>query len=251
MFDILHIMERIIDDSPAVLATLDERVAPVSAARERTLPVPRGFAGLFPEGALVRGRSLSIRGRSATSVALSLAAPSIAAGSWMVTIDVPQLGLDAAAESGIPLDRVVRVDTTRHASPAVASTWAECVAAACDGFDVLLAALPPAARRLAPATARKVLTRVRQRGVILFVLGEPGPLECDGVVEGRDERWSGLGVGHGHLRRRQLEVTASGRRIPGVRRCAVELPVADPGTPCAPTVVADDDPERSALLAVG
>ena len=245
-------MERIIDDSSAVFTALNERVAPVSAARERTLPVPAGFADLFPEGALVRGRSLSIRGRSATSIAFSLAAPSIAAGSWMATIDMPQLGLDAAAESGIPLDRVVRIDITDRASAhSTPSTWAECVAAACDGFDVLLVALSPAARRLAPATARKVLSRVRQRGGVLFVLGEPGPLEYDAVIEGCDERWSGLGAGHGHLRRRQLEVMASGRRIPAVRRCVVQLPVVDPAASRDALVVSDRDPEPGALLAVG
>ena len=244
-------MERISDDSAALRTSLYERMAPISAARERTLPVPAGLTGLFPEGALVRGRSLSIRGRSASSVALSLAAPSIAAGSWLVTIDVPQLGLDAAAESGVPLDRVVRVDTTGQT--AASSSWAECVAAACDGFDVVLTTLSSTARRMPPATARKVLTRVRQRGAVLLVLGEPGPLECDGVVESCGERWSGLGIGHGHLRRRHLEVTASGRRIPGVRRCAVELPDTDTDTdtvlPVVGPAVSDDDREHGALLA--
>jgi len=243
-------MERTIDDSRApsrggqatagpmpVLAALEERIAPVSAAGERTMAVPPALSDLFPEGGLVRGRALACRGAAATWVAMMLAAPSVAGGSWLGVIDVPELGLDAAAESGIPLERIVRIDTG-----GVPSVWAESVAAACDGFEILLTSLAAVRGRLAPATARKVLTRVRQRAAVLLVVGEHGSLECDGIIEGVDGSWSGLGAGHGHLRQRQLRIAASGRRIPGVRRCTVELPLGGPSGTAVSTGQPPADP---------
>jgi hypothetical protein len=243
-------MERTIDDSRATgragraaagpasaLAALEERIAPVTAAGERTMAVPPALADLLPEAGLVRGRALACRGAAATWVAMMLAAPSVAGGSWLGVIDVPELGLDAAAETGIALERIVRIDTG-----GVPSVWADSVAAACDGFEILLTSLSAVGGRLTPATARKVLTRVRQRAAVLLVLGEHGPLECDGVIEGIEGSWSGLGVGHGHLRQRHLRIAASGRRIPGVRRCTVELPLAAPSTTAVPTDEVRGDP---------
>ncbi len=232
-------MEQTIDDRRAALVALDERIAPVAVARERTLPVPAELAGLFAEGGLVRGRALSCRGRAATSLAVTLAAPTIAAGSWMAAIDVPELGLDAAAEAGVALERIVRVDTTGSALSGAGAgggrvmasprhrAWADAVAAAADGFDIVLTSSTGiGAGKLSPAVARNVLTRVRQRGAVLLVLGDPGALEVDGVVDAGNVRWSGLGAGSGHLRHRRLDVVASGRRIPGERRCTVHMPVA-------------------------
>ena len=218
----------------SALAALEERIAPVTAAGERTVTAPAALADLFPEGGLVRGRALACRGAAATWVAMMLAAPSVAGGAWLAVIDVPELGLDAAAESGIPLERIVRIDTG-----GVPSVWADSVAAACDGFEILLTSLSAVRGRLAPTTARKVLTRVRQRAAVLLVVGEHGPLECDGVVEGIDGPWSGLGAGHGHLRQRQLRIAASGRRIPGVRHCTVRLPLT---APSGAAVLADETP---------
>ena len=166
---------------PSELSALAERVAPLALAGERTLPVAEAFAELFPERGLVRGRTLACSGQAATSLALALAAPAVAAGSWLAAIDVPTIGLDAASEFGIALERVVavRADAVRR--------WPDVVAAAADGFDLLIARVPA---DVSPSAMRKVATRLRQRDVVMLVLGDPGALSCDGVLDADD---SGMG----------------------------------------------------------
>jgi hypothetical protein len=222
---------------PDELTALAEHVAPLVLARERTLPVSEMFAELFPERGLVRGHTLACTGPAATSLALALAAPAVAAGSWLAAIDVPTIGLDAANEFGIPLERVVAVNTQGRSgtsAPGVecvstgvrpqlthTARWPDVVAAAADGFDLLITRVPV---DVSPSAMRKVATRLRQRDVVMLVLGDPGALSCDGVLDAGDARWVGLGDGHGHLRQRRLVVEASGRRLHGRRRCHLALP---------------------------
>lgn len=203
-------------DLPEVLAALGERVAPLTLARERTLPVPDVVAHLFPDGGLVRGRVLSCDGSAATSFACSLLAPAVAAGGWVAVIDLPTLGLDAASELGVPLERVVAVDTGGDSS-----RWIETVAAAADGFDVLLVRVPA---ELRPVMVRKLVIRIQQQGAVVVVVGGPGILPCDGELRADGLPWEGIGGGCGHLRRRAVRVSVAGRRSPGVRRGEFAVP---------------------------
>ena len=201
-------------DSPPDSQRWPNAWRPFALAGDRTLPVSETFAELFPERGLVRGRTLACSGPAATSLALALVAPAVAAGSWLATIDVPTIGLDAASEFGIALERVVAVRTE-------AARWPDVVAAAADGFDVLIARVPAEA---SASAMRKVATRLRQRDVVMLVLGDPGALSCDGVLHADGAEWVGLGDGHGHLQQRRLVVEASGRRLHGRRRCRLSLP---------------------------
>lgn len=196
------------------LAALTQRVAPVVLARDRTMPVSDELAGLFAEGGLVRGRTVGCQGPAATSTALALAAAAVTAGAWMAVIDLPTIGLDAASELGVPLERIVAVGT--GGDPA---RWVDVVAAAADGFDVLLVRVPSG---LAAAAVRKLAVRLRQRDVVTIVLGDPGAMGCDGVLHTDAPQWSGLGNGHGHLRERRVMVEASGRRLPR-RSCQLAI----------------------------
>jgi hypothetical protein len=200
--------------STDVLSALGEQVAPVSLARERTLPLPSNLLGIFPEGGLVRGRSVSCTGPSATSLALSLVSRAIAEGGWLALIDLPTIGLDAAGEYGIPLERIVRVDTGLGG----AHRWADVVAAAADGFDVLMVRVPS---DVSPTIMRKVMTRVQQRGVVVVVLGDPGPMACDAELSVDSAVWDGVLDGAGHLRQRTVTIRSGGRRVPG--RCHRDL----------------------------
>lgn len=202
--------------STPALSALVERVAPITLAREQTLPLPEMLADVFPEGGLVRGRSLWCNGPSATSLALTVVAPAIAAGGWLALIDLPTIGLDAASEYGVPLERIVRVDT----APARTDRWADVVAAAADGFDVLLTRVPS---DVSPSTLRKVMNRVQQRGAVVVVLGDPGQLTCDAELHVDEAVWGGVAAGSGHLDRRWVTVRSAGRRMPG--RCRRELPL--------------------------
>jgi hypothetical protein len=210
------------------LVALGGRVAPSTLAGERTLPLADMFADLFTEGGLVRGRTVVCDGPAATSIALALVAPAIAAGSWLAMIDLPTIGLDAASELGVPLERVVSVSTGDDTERA--DRWPDVVAAAADGFDVLLVRIPP---DVSPAALRKVSTRIRQRGTVMVVVGDPGPLAGDGVLHSESSAWTGLGDGHGRLQHRQLTVRASGRRLPGQRWCRMALPADPSAAPAA------------------
>lgn len=197
------------------LSVLADRVAPLVLARERTLPVAESFVELFPDGGLIRGHTVACTGSAATSLALALVAPAVAGGAWLALVDVPTIGLDAASEFGVPLERVVAIDTGER------SRWPDVIAAAADGFDLLLVRIPP---DIAPATMRKVTTRLRQRDVVMVVLGDHAGLTCDAELGGDSVEWVGMGDGHGHLRQRELVVHTSGRRLAGTRRCRLELP---------------------------
>jgi hypothetical protein len=204
------------------LVALGDRVAPALLAHERTLPVAEELTELFVEGGLVRGRILTCTGLAATSLALALVAPVVAAGSWLGIVDLPTIGLDAASEFGLPLERVVAVnsehDGSRESDDRWAQRWPDVMAAAIDGFDILLARVPAG---VSPAAMRKVATRVQRRGAVVVLLGDLGPATCDGVLHTEPMGWTGVGDGHGHLQQRSVVVQASGRRMPG--RCHREL----------------------------
>ena len=93
----------------AVLRQLGERVRPLSAAGERILAVPPALAAILPQGGLQRGSTVATGGVAATSLALALAAPTTAAGAWLAAVGLPHLGLLAAAELGVALERTLLV----------------------------------------------------------------------------------------------------------------------------------------------
>lgn len=200
---------------PGVLAALGERVAPVSLARERTLPLPPDLTAFFPEGGLVRGRSLRCTGASATSLALSLVAPAIAAGCWLALVDLPTIGLDAAGEYGVPLQRIVHIDTLTEDRT---HRWPDVMAAAADGFEVMLVRVPT---DIPAPVMRRVTTRVQQRGAVVVVLGDPGSMVVDAELRVETSDWQGVADGAGHLRQRSVTVRSDGRRMDG--RCHRDL----------------------------
>ena len=217
-------MELAVDASLAApLTALGDRVAPLVLAGERTIPVDETFGDLFAEGGLVRGRTIACSGSAATSTALALVAPAIRSGAWLALIDLPTVGLDAASELGVALERVVAIGTRPPGTADDPGRWLDVVAAAADGFDILLVRAPSG---LSAGGVRKLAVRLRQRDVVTIVLGDPGSIACDGTLHTDVGEWSGLGEGYGHLRRRQVVLHASGRRLPGRRHCRFTIPAA-------------------------
>ena len=102
------------------------------------------------------------------------------------------------------------------------------VAALLDAFEVVLLHPPTGASAIA---RRRLAARVRERGRALIVLTPAGPLtdwSFDVRLTGTTGVWEGLGWGFGHLRSRQLQVRAEGRRLAGrTRHATVWLPDAD------------------------
>jgi hypothetical protein len=172
-------------------------VRPVALAEERLLPVVPRLEPLLVGGGLRRGSTVSVVG--STSLALLLAAGPSTAGSWTAAVGLPALGMVAAAEAGLVLERVALV-----ADPG--EQWATVAAALLDAVDVVL--VRPS-RRLRHADARRLAARARERGSVLVPLapwdGADVTLSVAGGV------WHGVGQGEGHLTGRQVEVVAGGR----------------------------------------
>ncbi|HVL07469.1 MAG TPA: hypothetical protein VM388_15885 [Acidimicrobiales bacterium] len=197
-------------------------VQPVAMAGERLLPVLGPLEPLFPTQGLKRGSVVSVSG--STSLALSLLAAASAQGSWCAAVGMPALGLAAAAELGVALERFPLVPTPARATGA--DGWAWVVAAMADACDVVLARPP---RRLAGADARRLTARVRERGSVLVVAGQwPEAAEVQLAVV--SAAWEGLGQGHGRLLGRRVEVLAGGRGAAArERRVALWLPHPEGG----------------------
>lgn len=197
------------------LATL----ATAAPVRDRCMPVDEAFASMLPDAGLVRGRVAGCVGPAAMSLALALASRSGATGSWIAMVGVPMLGVEAADELGVPLDRLVAVDA--DGGP---SAWAERVGVAADGFDLIITRPPPGAAR----TERKVRQRLQARGVVLLAVDPVAPsMSCDLEFSTSRVDWVGLGQGFGALRARRATVRVGGRRVP--RPVEHELWLPGPG----------------------
>ncbi|NLV55884.1 MAG: hypothetical protein GXY13_09765 [Acidimicrobiales bacterium] len=215
------------------LAVLGERARPVTLAAERALPVTSVLAPLLPDGGLPRGATVGVHGPGATALALALVAAASGAGSWTAVVGADDLGLVAAAEAGLALERTVVV-----ADPPPAA-WSTVVAALVESVEVVLVR---ASRRVAPGEQRRLRTHLRRRGGVLVRLPGPGIWPEDPDVRLRSVRasWEGAVAtdrldGAGRLRRRRLVVEAEGRgRAARPRRLELWLPGPD-GAP-APLV---------------
>jgi hypothetical protein len=183
--------------------------------RARMLPVHPVLADLFPWGGLRRGITVSVRG--STSLLFSLLAPPTDTGSWAALVGLPDLGLRAAAELGVAVDRLALVRHPGAKLPAV-------VAALLDGMD--LVAVDPA--RLNDSHLRRLSARARHRGAVLISVGAwPG---ADLELTPSRARWAGIGDGHGFLETRETVVSARGRGAAARPVHAEVLLPADNGT---------------------
>jgi hypothetical protein len=214
----------------------------------RALPVHGALSTLLPQGALRGGTVVVCEGVASVSMALAVAsAPSIA-GSWVAVAGLPVLGLAAATEAGVVLERLVRIaapcsDASRSGTPRADSVWADLLAAAVDGFEVVI--VGPETAGVSPSTVRRLVARATQRGTVFVAIGAP-VFGADVRLETVAVNWRGLGEGYGIALGRHTEVSADGRRLPGTRRARLWLPAVD-GTvrhAVAEATASDGGPER-------
>ncbi len=117
---------------------------------EEPLSVPPPLSGLLPRGGLRRGCVIAVE--QSGLLCMTLAAGASAAGGWCAAVGMPELGMLAAADAGVDLDRLLLV-------PDPGQRWPHVVAALLDGCELVLLRPPdrPSAqvkRRLA-AHARR------------------------------------------------------------------------------------------------
>ena len=203
----------------AGLRLVGDRVAPMALARERTLPVLGPLAPLFPEGSLSRGSVVGIHGVGATALALAVAAGPSAAGSWSAIVGAPDIGLAAAGELGVALERVLVV------LPPEPAAWPATLAALAGSVDVVVVA---PRHRVREADARRLVARFRERGSVLIHVGDRWPAGADVRLDVVDTVWDGLGNGHGILTARRLRINGGGRGAASRPR-SLEVLVPGPG----------------------
>lgn len=166
------------------------------------LPVAVPLRGLFDEGGLPRGQITTVTG--STSLVLALVATPSAAGAWCAMVGLERLGLAAAGQAGVSLDRLVLL-------PRAGAHWPEAVAALVESFAIVVVRVPAP---VTPKLARGLQARARRHGTVLLSVRTgpqapslPGQRLELAVV---DARWEGLGHGHGRLRTRLLDVRVTG-----------------------------------------
>ncbi len=213
------------DNAPA--AVLGPATSPLGLAAARSRPVVTadtrivgvsGALGTVLDG-IRRGSTLLVdMALGGVSLALALVAATAREGAWTAAVGLPWLGLAAAGELGVSLDRFALVPDPGDRWPGVAS-------ALLDGMDMVLLG-PPG--RVRPADARRLTARARESGTVLVVLDlgrRCWPEAPDLRLSVARATWEGLGVGHGHLRSRRVEVVVTGRRAASrERRATLWLP---------------------------
>lgn len=201
--------------------TLEQQVAPVTLANEQLLSVPDAVSGLFPRNGLQRGWSVGFTGNGGWSVALAMLGAAVGGDGWAACVSLEGLGLVAAEEVGVKLDRLLMVETPgpEHLASVIASLI--------EVVDVICLGPTPS---IGIRDARRLMARAREQNAVLFHLDGgrswPQPLDVDlEIVAGR---WSGVGRGHGSLAARPLLIRSSGRRsMAQPRQVEVLLPGPD------------------------
>lgn len=202
--------------APPAPATQPE-VEPEGSAR--VLPVAQHLGRLLPSGGLDRGSTVVVQG--STSLVLALLVEASRAGSWVVVVGLPEVGVLAAHHLGLVLDRVVLVPSPGPDAPVV-------LAALLDGFDVVVVGpeVP-----LSAADQRRLGARARERSAVLLPTGTwPG---AHVVLTAERSQWEGLGKGDGRLRTRRLTVRRSGRGSAALTR-STDVQVPGGGTVGSP-----------------
>jgi hypothetical protein len=208
----------------SALGELAERVRPVTLTREQRLPVLPALQDLLPQAGLRRGATVAVDAApgvgGATSLALALVAEASRVGSWVAAVGLPSLGLVAADELGVALERLVLVAAPER------DAWGGVVAALVDGFDCIV--LSAGRGGVRSTDARRLVARARERGAVLVQLGSGWPDGADVTLQVTRARWEGIEAGHGHLRARKVRVVRAGRgEAAQPRQLDLWLPGAD------------------------
>lgn len=166
----------------------------------RALPTNPALVDLVPGGALATGGAYSVIG--STTLALSLLHGPSAAGAWCAIVGMPDLGVEAALELGLDLERLVLV-------PHPGEQWLSVVSALVDVVSILLVRPPTRDDkvRITDGAASKLASRLRQREAVLVSIGDWPRSTARLAITGSN--WVGLGAGFGHLVGRQATVSST------------------------------------------
>ena len=185
------------------------------------------FEGVLGSPGIRRGSTVVVESGGvpgATSVALALCAAATAAGRWCAVVGLSSVGLVAASELGLSLDRLVVV-------PSLSSRPAKVIASLLEGCEIVLVA---GWRHPNLGETRRLVAVARERRSILLPLRvDPGvlgrwPEPPDVTLRVVGSRPIGIGQGDGRLTARLVAIEAARRRAsPRLVTHAVWLPAPD------------------------
>ena len=204
------------DSASSVRQALQARIGAMQSTKleEQGFAVLPQLRSLLPRG-LRRGSVYSISG--STTLALALMAEASRQGEWCGVLGEPDVGIEAAAEWGISLDRLVCVHDGGE-------RWVTTLAAMTDVLGLVIARPPRALRSLSPAESSRLSARLRQSRSSVLVLGD-WP-EAEASLRVAKTEWSGLGAGHGNLGSRRMRIDVRGRGGEGaLRQATLVVPV--------------------------
>lgn len=195
------------------------KIAPLVFAKDLVLPVPDVFQQVLPGSGLQRGWTTRIEGFAAgRAFAWALLSEVTRTGGWIAALDVAGIGLLAASEVGLSIERVLVVTSSDS------DGWTEAMSALIGSVDVIVFGTPQ--HRVTPSMHRRLSSRCRERGTVLMELGtrsnsrqsRDSSVQADVTFGVSPVEWKGIGEGHGRVEARTLRVTTSGRRSPGKPR---------------------------------
>ena len=195
-------------------AQFAQRVSARAEAGFGPIPVAPALASLLPSSGLERGGVYACSGDAPMSLLFSLVATATSVGSWLAFVDVPRVGLMAAHEYGMALQRVMFVNSGGHTQ-----SYAQVVGALVDGVDLVVVSSPACSA----AEARRIVARAKASGSVLIILGRAGQFSPDVVLSSSTTEWHF----HTHASSRTMSVQAHGRRVYNQRALTVQLPAAD------------------------
>ena len=196
-------------------ATFSRPTTPVVAG-EDLVPLLLPLQQALGVDGLRRGSTVLLAGAEgfgATSLAFALLAQATTDGMWCSIVGPPDLGLVAAVELGVDLERLVIV-----AAPRVRAATA--IGALVEGCDVVLLRLPLAMTR---TEMLRLGARARQRRVLVVLLADPRsravawPEVPDITVQIRSSVFYGIESGSGRITGRRVELETIHRRAAGSR----------------------------------
>lgn len=172
---------------------------------------PRRLGAILDDGRLPRGAASVVTG--SMSLLLALLATSQGTSDWLAVVGAPDLGMLAAADAGVALERVALV-------PRAGDDPAGVVAALLDGMTYVVVG-PDA--WLTASERQRLLARARERGSGLVAVSawEHAAVRLDVVAH----RWAGIDAGAGYLRRCELDVARTARGV--TDRWTLTLPTPD------------------------
>lgn len=179
---------------------------------EHRISLQGSLGSLLPAG-IQPGTSIGVIGDASVSLAFVLVTQAIAQDRWLGIVGARRLGLGALVGTGVPIERSVIFEAeTPSDHRAVVST-------VLDGFDLVLVGDD----RGEVIADRRITSRARERGVVLISVDTSVGTTLgrhrwanrpDLVIDATTISWHGIGVGHGHLQSRLVEVSVAGRRQP-------------------------------------